>query len=269
MDFIVEFKKNHGDSKIGFIGNGNMCKAILAGIFKSRIIDPKDIFVSGRSESIYNDTKMKEFGVNLTINNKELIKKCKIVFLCTKPNALDELSEQLNTSKAFESVDYESEKSNDTTLVSILAGTSILRLRSALPMFTAYMRAMPNTPLQVGAGCTALTKISGKINSHSELHVKIVKEIFSQSGIVEIVDECKFHAITALSGSGPAYAYIIIEALSDAALKQGLTRDLATKFAAQTLLGASKTLLESNLNTCELILKNYFLIKFYIKYFYT
>jgi pyrroline-5-carboxylate reductase len=113
---------------------------------------------------------------------------------------------------------------------------------------------MPNTPLQVGAGCTALTKISGKINSYTELNAKVVKEIFSQSGIVETVDEGKFHAITALSGSGPAYAYIIIEALSDAALKQGLTRDLATKFAAQTLLGASKTLLESNLNTCKILI---------------
>lgn len=249
MEVIGEFRKKYENSKVGFIGNGNMCKAILTGIFKSKLFDPKEIMVSGRNENIFNDVKMKEFGVLLTDNNKELIRACKIVFVCIKPNALDELSGQLKNFP-ISITDYENDF-NDRTLVSILAGTSISKLKLALPIFDSYMRAMPNTPLQVGEGCTALTKISGKVNASSELNAKVVKEIFNQSGIVETVDESKFHAITALSGSGPAYAYIIIEALSDAALKQGLTRDLATKFAAQTLLGASKTLLESNLNTCE------------------
>lgn len=251
MDVVGEFKKNSGSPKIGFIGNGNMCKAILAGILKSKLFDAKDILVSGRDESIEKDAKIKEFGVNTTTDNKYLIRSCKIVFLCTKPNALESVSEQLRSRSA--SVDYENEVS-DTTLVSILAGTSLSTIKEALPMFASYLRAMPNTPLQVGAGCTAITKISGKQNTAALMNAKVVEQIFNQSGIVETVDESKFHAITALSGSGPAYAYIIIEALSDAALKQGLTRDLATKFAAQTLLGASKTLLDTNLNTC--VLKN-------------
>lgn len=201
MEVIEEFRKKNTGSKVGFIGNGNMCKAILAGIFKTKLFDPKEILVSGRDEKVFNDAKLKEFGVELTVNNKELIRQCKIVFICTKPNALDELSEQLKNFNT--SVDYESDN-NDTTLVSILAGMPITKLKNSLPMFASYMRAMPNTPLQVGEGCTALTKIQGKSNASTELNAKVVKEIFSQSGIVETVDESKFHAITALSGSGPA-----------------------------------------------------------------
>lgn len=198
METITEFKgKNKAGSQIGFIGNGNMSRAIVSGILKSNLFDANDILVSGRNKSIFNDAKFKELGVNLTDNNKELIKTCKIVFLCTKPNALEELAESLTNSKDY--ADAEEEKF-DSTLVSILAGTQMKTLQSTLPMFNSYIRAMPNTPIQVGAGCTALTKLYGVSNSTTELNARVVKIIFSHLGIVEVVDECKFHAITGLSG---------------------------------------------------------------------
>lgn len=111
---------------------------------------------------------------------------------------------------------------DNSTLVSILAGTSIDTLRKALPMFSSYIRAMPNTPLQgnyystfiliyiidkilVGAGCTALTHLIGNRNEDTEFNAALVKAIFSNLGIVEIVDESKFHVITALSGKLNTY----------------------------------------------------------------
>lgn len=198
METIIEFKgKNKAGSQIGFIGNGNMSRAIVSGILKSNLFEANDILVSGRNKSIFDDSKFKELGVNLTDNNKELIKTCKIVFLCTKPNALEELAESLTNSKDY--ADAEEEKF-DSTLVSILAGTQMKTLQSTLPMFNSYIRAMPNTPIQVGAGCTALTKLYGVSNSTTELNARVVKIIFSHLGIVEVVDECKFHAITGLSG---------------------------------------------------------------------
>ncbi len=149
MEAIEEFKKLSGDIKIGFIGNGNMCKSILKGIFKSKLFNAKEILVSGR-ENIVNDEKIRELGVHLTQDNKKVINTCKIVFLCTKPNSLDELSEQLKNLKS--SVDYGDDGVGDNTLVSILAGTSISKLRDSLPFFGSFIRAMPNTPLQVGEG---------------------------------------------------------------------------------------------------------------------
>lgn len=103
---------------------------------------------------------------------------------------------------------------------------------------------MPNVALQVGSGCTAMSNID-KDDDYTFINFHITKTIFASLGVVEVLnDEKLFHAVVGLSGSGPAYIFILIEALSDAGVKQGLTRDIATKFATQTVYGASKMLLE-------------------------
>jgi pyrroline-5-carboxylate reductase len=183
--------------------------------------------------------------VVLAKNAKEVINSCLIVFLCVKPYALEDVAESLREKDSQKAPESSQLGRKNSTLVSILAGIELKDIKKALPMFDSYMRAMPNTPLQVGAGCTAVTPVIGIKKYETEFNVQVVKEIFGYLGVAEVVEESKLHAITALSGSGPAYAYLFIEALSDAALKQGLPRDLATKFAAQTLYGASKTLLEN------------------------
>lgn len=114
-------------------------------------------------------------------------------------------------------------------------------------MKMSFVRAMPNTPLQIGAGATALTEVEPK-SDESTKNLVIIKTLFGALGIVDIVEESKFHAITGLSGSGPAYIYTIIDALSDAGVKQGLPRELATRFAAQTVFGSSKNVLDSGLH---------------------
>lgn len=198
METITEFKgKDKKSPQIGFIGNGSMSRAIVTGILKANLFEANEILVSGRNKSIFTDAKFKDLGVNLTDDNKQLIKSCKIVFLCTKPNALEGLAESLKSSNDY--AEAEEEKYN-STIVSILAGTEMKTLQSVLPMFNSYIRAMPNTPLQVNEGCTALTKLYGISNATTELNAQVVKIIFSHLGMVEVVDECKFHAITGLSG---------------------------------------------------------------------
>lgn len=118
-------------------------------------------------------------------------------------------------------------------------------------MKISFVRAMPNTPLQIGAGATALTEVEPKTKD-SIKNLEIIKTLFGALGIVDVVEECKFHAITGLSGSGPAYIYTIIDALSDAGVKQGLPRELATRFAAQTVYGSSKNVLLSGLHPAVL-----------------
>lgn len=129
-----------------------------------------------------------------------MIKEAPIVFLCVKPNVLNDVAESIAESFHEDDEDFTDYKW-PSTLVSILAGTSINSVRKELPMFASFVRAMPNTPLQVQAGCTAITQLVGRRNTDTVVNHDIIKTIFSSLGIVEVIDESKFHAITALSGN--------------------------------------------------------------------
>lgn len=245
MTSIEAFKATCGQDGFipcGFIGCGNMAMAIATGIIKSKLFVGSDIMISGSSGNSFK--RWDHLGVHPTLDNKDLVQKCKIIFLCVKPNALDSVRSNLKDLHNQTSKDYSKQ-----TIVSILAGTSLDILKDKLGFLKDinFVRAMPNTPLTVCAGATALTpRESDSIESKNNF--AIIQNIFEKSGIVEVVEESKFHAITGLSGSGPAYIYIIIEALSDAGVKQGLPRDLATKFAAQTVYGASKNIIETGIH---------------------
>ncbi|CAG9807231.1 unnamed protein product [Chironomus riparius] len=254
MESIKNYKYKYGElAKIGFIGSGNMAFAICKGILESKLFTANEILISGRSTTDF--TRWESFGIKKTLDNNEIVNSCPIVFLCVKPNCLEDVGESLLKNYDEDAETY-CERNFCSTLVSILAGTSVNAVKKAVPIFNSYVRAMPNTPLQVMAGCTALTKPTlgvgtyrnSKFNVDIDLHFKVIETIFSSLGIAEVVDESKFDAVTAVSGSGPAYVYIMIDALSDAGVKQGLPRDIATKFAAQTLFGASKTVLESGIH---------------------
>lgn len=163
--------------------------------------------------------------VQTTLRNFDVMQKAQIIFLCFKPHNLISFAENLKSELKS------SQLTQQSLFISILAGTELTLIHSTLDFNPIQIiRAMPNTSLQVGAGCTAITKSDHK-------YFKVVKNVFDSLGVCEEVEESKFHAITGLSGSGPAYVYTMIDALSDAGVKQGLPRDLATKFAAQTLLG--------------------------------
>ncbi|KAL2711693.1 hypothetical protein V1478_018714 [Vespula squamosa] len=226
-------QNNFKSLKLGFIGGGNMATAIGAGLIRKGILDPKNVWVSGRTERTL--TFWKELGAQATFKNGEVVEKSDVVFLSVKPHMLDDaLDGVVKTLK---------EKINNKLYVSILVGISLDTLIEKLAIIDSnprVIRSIPNTPIMIGEGITVYcTK-----NTHQE-DIILIDRLFSFIGISQNVPESLMNAISGLSGSGPAYAYLIIEALSDGAVKMGVPRPMATKFAAQVLVGAGKMVLET------------------------
>ena len=206
MDIIKNYKDVHGkNAKIGFIGCGNMAFSMVTGILKSKLFEAHELLISGRHTSDFK--RWESFGVEKTLDNNVLVNSCPIVFLCVKPNCLEDVADGLLKNYDEDAEAY-CERSFCSSLVSILAGTSVNSVKKAIPIFNSYVRAMPNTPLQVQAGCTALTKPTfgtgayrnAKSNVYIDLHFKVIEAVFGSLGIAEVVDESKFDAVTALSG---------------------------------------------------------------------
>ena len=214
--------------KIGFIGSGNMGSAIIGGIVNSGIAKPQDIVVSDINAAGLQKTK-EQFGVNITSNNKEAAE-CDIVFLCVKPNVI------LNV------IDEIKDTVEDNVVASIAAGKSISALLDAFKKEIKLIRIMPNTPALVGEGMSAMTANAKVTDDEKEK----VLEIFNSFGLCEEVPESLMDTVTAVSGSSPAYVFMFIEAMADAAVQGGMPRDKAYTFAAQSVLGSAKMVLETN-----------------------
>ncbi|XP_039287799.1 pyrroline-5-carboxylate reductase isoform X2 [Nilaparvata lugens] len=239
--------------KIGFLGAGNMAKAIAFGLIESGLLNsPSQILATAPSMS--NLEEWKEKGCNVSHRNADLLEQgTTIIFLAVKPQYAREALKTLLEAK---------EANKQVCLVSIMVGitTGQLRgmispLRFVLGGMAKYklsvpgledvfiVRTMPNTPLLVGEGCTVIcSEIGEPIPSK---YLEIVKCILSVNGLCEEVDEKLINPIGALSGSGPAYVYQMIEALSDGGVKLGIPRPLAIKLAAKTLMGGAKMVLET------------------------
>ena len=227
--------------KISIIGAGNMGKALIKGINQTLIEEgvissPKDIIATRRSEEELYKLE-KEFSIETTTDNKKAVTKGDVIILAVKPkvifDVLDEISPAIDSSKL---------------LISIAAGVTIQAIQSRLNEGAHIIRAMPNTPLQIREGAIA---ISGGENA-SEEDVSLAREIFTAMGKVVTVEEELMDAVTGLSGSGPAYIFLIIEALSDAGVKMGLPRETSLNLAVQTVLGAAKMVLETGKHPAEL-----------------
>lgn len=221
------------DKKIAFIGSGNMAEALIKGTINSSIIKPENILISDiRKERIkfLHDT----YKVQLASDNLDVMKKADIVILSVKPQIIIEVLDQISGS------------ANDSKLIiSIAAGISLEIIQKTLDKegtkTLRLIRAMPNTPALVQTGATAMSK---GVNALEE-DMKTAKEIFSAVGKVVEVNEDLMDAVTGLSGSGPAYIFLIIEALIDAGVKAGLPRDISMTLSIQTVLGAAKLVSES------------------------
>ncbi|KAF7385061.1 hypothetical protein V1477_000420 [Vespula maculifrons] len=226
-------QNNFKSLKLGFIGGGNMATAIGAGLIRKGILDPKNVWVSGRTERTL--TFWKELGAQATFKNGEVVEQSDVIFLSVKPHMLDDaLDGVVKTLK---------EKINNKLYVSILVGISLDTLTEKLAVIDSnprVIRSIPNTPIMIGEGITVYcTK-----NTRQE-DIILIDRLFSFIGISQNVPESLMNAISGLSGSGPAYAYLIIEALADGGVKMGVPRPMATKFAAQVLVGAGKMVLET------------------------
>jgi pyrroline-5-carboxylate reductase len=171
-----------------------------------------------------------QWGVDVSTNNLEAVRQADLILLGVKPFQVPALMAEIRPAL-----------SKDKTLVSFAASVKTSAIEEAAGMEIGVIRAMPNTPSALGAGAAALCR--GRFVSAAQM--ELAERIFETVGRTVVVDEKHMDAVTGLSGSGPAYIYIIIEALAEAGVKVGLPRDVATQLAAQTAFGAAKMVLET------------------------
>ena len=214
--------------KIGFIGAGNMGGAILKGLVESGFVSKDNIIVSETTEEFAQKIS-KEYGVKTVTDNNELVKNVDVVILCTKPFVVKEVLEGVKNS-------FESSK----LLISIAAGISTSTMENILENIPV-IRVMPNTPAFLSKGMTVLSK--GKYANESQL--EFAREIFSKVGKAVILPENLIDAATGISGSGPAFFYLVIEALAKGGEKLGLDTATALELSAQTAIGAAEMILQT------------------------
>ncbi|XP_017772750.1 PREDICTED: pyrroline-5-carboxylate reductase-like [Nicrophorus vespilloides] len=232
-----EGTKRFEELKIGFIGGGNMAKAIAGGIVKKGLLSYSQIYVSG--PRMHSLESWQSQGANVYTDNGTVCEICDVIFLSVKPHILPEAMANICMNSRH--------KIRSKLFVSIIAGIKLEALENLFRSFDScrIIRTMPNTPMMVGEGCTVYCPGEGA----TENDVKIVRTILEALGICYMVPESMIDAIGALAGSGPAFAYLMIEAMSDGGVKMGIPRAMATQFAAQTMLGAAKMVLESGKHT--------------------
>jgi len=223
--------------KIAILGGGNMGEVIAAGLVKSELVAPEALVVTDVSEARRAYLQGKH-PFRTSDDNHEAVRFADISVIAVKPQNIQELLE-----------DIRPHLEPGRLLVSIAAGIPIRFIEAHLGEGKhPIVRVMPNTPALIGEGATAL---AGGPHA-TEKDVQTAKRIFDDLGTTVVVREELLDAVTGLSGSGPAYAFIMIEALSDGGVKMGLPRDVATRLAAQTLLGAAKLVLQGDRHPAQL-----------------
>jgi pyrroline-5-carboxylate reductase len=223
-------------TKLGIIGGGVMAEAILSRLITAHIYAADEILVSDPLPQ-RRDFLHQQYRVRVTFDNRATAE-AETLLLAIKPQVLDAVVATLVGETA---------RQKPSLIVSILAGVPLSRLEAAFPG-QPVIRAMPNTPATVGAGISAIAP-GKKVEDH---HLSLARSIFEAVGQVVEVPESLMDAVTGLSGSGPAYVAIAIEALADGGVAAGLPRAVASKLALQTVLGTAKLIQESGLHPAEL-----------------
>ncbi|AXY05749.1 pyrroline-5-carboxylate reductase [Bacillus anthracis] len=212
---------------ISFLGAGSIAEAIIGGLLHANVVKGEQITVSNRS----NETRLQElhnkYGVKGTHNKKELLTDTNILFLAMKPK---DIAEALTPFKEY--------IHHNLLIISLLAGVSTHSIRNLLEKDIPIIRAMPNTSAAILKSATA---ISPSKHATKE-HIQTAIALFETIGLVSVVEEEDMHAVTALSGSGPAYIYYVVEAMEEAAKEIGLKEDVAKSLILQTMIGAAEML---------------------------
>jgi pyrroline-5-carboxylate reductase len=218
---------------LGIIGGGVMAEAVLSRLLEQKIYPPDLVLVS-EPMAARRDWLSQTYRVRVSSDNREAAKASEVLLLAVKPQVLNSAIANL-------------ELNSHNTLISILAGVPLNKLEAAFPQ-QAVIRAMPNTPATVGEAMTAIA--AGTKAKESDL--ARANTIFQAIGRVVEVSETLMDAVTGLSGSGPAFVAIVIEALADGGVASGLSRAVAMQLAVQTVLGTATLIQKSNLHPAEL-----------------
>lgn len=221
--------------RLAVIGCGNMASAIIGGLTGKGIIKGSEITASDKLAEA-REKMRRNFGTEVTEDNRACVRDAELVLFAVKPGVFPDIAEELK------------EAVRGKLLLSIMAGKSIKDLEDMLGADQKIVRAMPNTPALVGAGITGYCPNS-KVSPEEVEQMRIVLEAFSEA---EQVPESLMGVVTSLSGSSPAYVYMFIEAMADAAVADGMPRKQAYHFASQTVLGSAKMVLETGRHPGEL-----------------
>lgn len=215
-------------SKIGFIGAGNMAQAIISGITKAKVYKPADIFLTDiRPDRIKQ--LCKQYKTKSAADNRQLVKAVDIVVLSVKPQNFSQVLDDIKTAVGKKHL-----------IISIAAGITTSRIKNSLGN-VPIVRVMPNTPALIGEGAAGMFA-----TKKAQSKLKDAKRIFSAVGIVEVVKSEKLlDAVTAVSGSGPAYFFLMMEEMIKAGIKLGLKKETAEKLVLQTAKGAGLLAVES------------------------
>lgn len=223
--------------KLGVIGAGVMGQALIRGLMRQGVVTLNSVWAAARTEASCEKIQA-ELGIAAHTNYSEALKDTDVLLLCVKPGGIRTVLERLKS--------YNLPK--DTLIISIVAGTTIEMLENGLGGNNPVVRAMTNTPVLVGQGMTAVC-----LGTHAQpKHLDIAQRVFESVGICMELDEAHFDAITGLSGSGPAYMYLIMEALADGGVRVGLPREAALRIVAQTVLGAATMVQQSGRHPASL-----------------
>lgn len=222
--------------KLGFIGTGNMASAIMGGIIKNQIIPADeiigaDIFAPGR------ERVKEQFGIHVTDCNHHVVKSADVLILSVKPQFYQEVIQEIRDDVRA-----------DQIIITIAPGKTLAWLAEQFGKPVKIVRTMPNTPAMVGAGMTAACP-----NEHmTEEEISYVLKLLSSFGRVEIIPERLMDVVVSTSGSSPAYVFMFIEAMADAAVSGGMPRAQAYQFAAQAVMGSAKMVLDTGKHPGEL-----------------
>lgn len=220
---------------LGIVGGGQMAAAILAGVLRAELLTPKQIVVV-ESLATRRSTLQQQFpGVAVSSSFTDA-SQCSTIIIALKPQVLREVGVELG-----------SQLRGKRLWISIAAGVSIAELSQMLDS-NQIVRVMPNTPAQIGAGAAGITANASVTDQEHAWAEKLVSSI----GICHRVTEQQLHAVTGISGSSPAYIYMIVEAMADGGVLGGLPRDVAIRLAAQSVMGAAKMVLETGMHPGQL-----------------
>jgi pyrroline-5-carboxylate reductase len=217
------------DKRIAVVGAGHMGTALIGGMLRAKLTTPKNITAARRNEEALAALK-KDWGISTTTDNKKAAAGADIVILAVKPQVSPQVLTELAPVIKPEQI-----------IVSLMAGITTKTISQKLGQPCPVVRAMPNTPCLVDAGATAVA--SGAHAGAGDL--ALAERIFSSVGKVVVLPETAMDAVTGLSGTGPVYIFMVIEAMIDGGVKMGIPRDVATKLATQTVLGAAKLVIET------------------------
>jgi pyrroline-5-carboxylate reductase len=225
-----------GDKTLAVIGCGTMGEAIVRGIFRSGKLPPGQVFATDRRAELVKELAARH-KLRASTDNLEAARASSVALLCLKPQHMASALDNEPMRAAL----------TGKLVISIAAGVRLGQLTGWLPK-SAIIRAMPNTPAVIGEGMTVIARGPGVTDAQAA----VAQEIFSAVGRCAELDESNMDVITALNGSGPAFAYLVLEALADGAVMMGLRRDLAVNVAAQMLQGAARMVLETGLHPAAL-----------------